>query len=127
VIQAYVAEMLANPAESSPPQAAATSERYDRFKARTTPLHERLRAKLADLPGETKAIGLHMSAIWPMCSGVQRSKPPAHEVGAALRKLGWQRIRIYSDTTAPSGTYWFPPESTRPCVKAARMRRKSQE
>ncbi len=103
--------------------ASTNSAAREAYLARLTPLHERLREALAKLPPDDLAQGMHLSTLWPMVRGVQRSKPRAYEVAAALRVLGWSRVRIYSDGTAPSGSFWFPPEVTQVEAKAA-VRRK---
>ena len=92
---------LQSPAQTGTP-------RRDQYLARLTPLHERLGIALAKFPSELTADGLHISQIWGLTSGVQRNKPRAFEVAAALRELGWTRIRFYSDS-GPSQTAWFPP------------------
>jgi hypothetical protein len=84
-----------------PPHAAS-------YIAKTTPLADRLRVQLAKIPPEAMQYGMEMKQLWGLCSGVQRSKPPAHAVGAALRALGWVRYRRYSDS-GPSSTWWMPP------------------
>lgn len=91
----------------------------DLYLASLTPLHLRLAAALTRLPAEALVAGLHMEQLWPLITGRQRAKPRAFEVADALRKLGWQRIRLYSDKTAASGTFWFPPEVDPQDAKAA--------
>lgn len=111
-LQAYLAS-LAYPAPqlgAAPEPVTTAASRRAQYEARLTPLRERLSAALAKLPNEMLAEGVHISCLWPLVSGVQRSKPRAFEVAEALRKLGWQRIRVYSDGTSPSGSFWFPPE-----------------
>ena len=106
------------------PQPSAATPRADRLRANLVPLHVRLQSALARYPMEALADGLHLSQIWPLVTGRQRDKPRAFEVANALRALGWQRFRIYSDCTAPSGTFWFPAWVTQPDAKAALRCRK---
>ena len=119
--QAMLHGYLANAA----PAAAPAATRADKARAYSVPLHERLKAALTKFPPEVLAEGLHMSQIWPLVSGRQRSKPRAFEVADALRQLGWQRLRLYSDSTMPSGTWWFPAGVLTGDAKAAMRRRKS--
>jgi hypothetical protein len=102
-----------------PKPTAPTATPRDKWTASLTPLHERLGAKLATFPADVMAQGLRLSQIWPLVSGRQREKPRAFEVADALRQLGWQRYRVYSDKTAPSGTFWFPPTVTAQNARAA--------
>jgi hypothetical protein len=107
----------------SPPAQSATPRR-DKYLARLTPLHERLHQALLRFSAELTADGLHMDQVWPLVLGRQREKPRAFEVAAALRALGWQRIRYYQDS-GPSTTLWFPPEVDSAEAKAAMKARKS--
>jgi hypothetical protein len=118
-------ELINPPAATTTSAPAGPPSRVDRYEARLTPLHIRLQAALEKIPADIRSKGLHMSTIWPLCSGVQRIKPPAWKVGEALRLLGWQRHRIYSDGTEPSGTYWFPPGMPMTSAKAALRQRKA--
>jgi hypothetical protein len=96
--------------ETNQPQPAiSATPRRDQYLARLVPLHERLRTALASFPADLIADGLHMDQVWPLTLGRQSQKPRAFEVAAALRQLGWQRVRYYQDS-APSTTLWFPPE-----------------
>jgi len=115
---AYIAGLTTSPNTG---QNAGMSDHYGNLRqppahaakldARITPLVDRLRQRLAAIPPEEKQYGLKMTVINPLVSGVQRSKPPAWAVAAALRQLGWSRYRAYSDGTEPSGTYWLPPDA----------------
>jgi hypothetical protein len=111
-----------NPESEQPQQPAYLR---DRIAARMTPLEDRLRQKLTQFPAELAEQGLRMSQLWPLCSGVQRSKPRAFEVADALRALGWKRVRVYSDKTNPSSTLWLPPTSDLAEARQAFRRRKS--
>lgn len=104
--------------ESHSPEPESTAPRRERYLARLTPLHERLRTALAKFPRDLIADGLHMDQIWPLALGRQCQKARAWEVGAALRQLGWQRVRYYSDSS-PSQTLWFPPDVSETDAKAA--------
>lgn len=104
------------PTDHPLPAPLSATPRRDNYLARLTPLPDRLRIALAKFPAEMTADGLHMSQIWPLVTGVQRSKPRAFEVAAALRAIGWTRVRFYSDSS-PSQTAWFPPEVSKEDAK----------
>ena len=124
-LRSYEATLLVDYGHPAPALAAPSgTPRLDRLRTQLTPLHERLRAALAKFPPDAIADGVHMDQLWPLCIGIQRQKPRAFEVANALRALGWTRVRIYSDGTQPSGTYWFPPEVTPQNAKAAAKGRK---
>ena len=103
------------PDQPQPVPLSATPRR-DNYLARLTPLPDRLRIALAKFPPELLADGVHLSTIWPIVTGLQRSKPRAFEVAAALRVIGWTRVRFYSDS-GPSQTGWFPPEVSKEDAK----------
>lgn len=103
------------PDQPQPVPLSATPRR-DNYLARLTPLPDRLRIALAKFPPELLADGVHLSTIWPTVTGLQRSKPRAFEVAAALRVIGWTRVRFYSDSS-PSQTAWFPPEVSKEDAK----------
>ncbi len=124
-LAAYMQSLLDHEVSTEAPAALPETSRAAKALAYLTPLHERLRTALTKFPPEALAEGLHMSQIWPLVSGRQRSKPRAFEVADALRQLGWQRLRIYSDTTMPSGTWWFPAGVLSADAKTAMRRRKS--
>lgn len=107
-LAAYNAGLVYQHAETPAPAAPQIPPHAASYIAKTTPLVDRLRVQLAKIPPEAMQYGMEMKQLWGLCSGVQRSKPTAHAVGAALRALGWVRYRCYSDS-APSSTWWMPP------------------
>lgn len=118
-LQSYLST-LAYPApqpNAAPDPVISSAGRRDQYIARLTPLKDRLRVALDKFPEELLEEGVHLSLLWPLVLGVQRSKPRAFEVAEALRELGWQRIRVYSDGTAPSGSFWFPPQVSKEDAK----------
>ena len=124
---AYLTALASAPTQQhnqAQPAPLSATPRRDQYLARLTPLPDRLRIALAKFPPELTADGLHMSHIWPLVTGVQRSKPRAFEVAAALREIGWTRVRYYSDS-GPSQTAWFPPEVDTAEAKAILKARKS--
>ncbi len=110
--------------DPTPPAPLSATPRRDKYLARWKPLPDRLGEALAKFPLDLIADGLHMDQVWPLVLGRQREKPRAFEVAAALRTLGWQRVRYYQDS-APSLTLWFPPETDPTAAKASMKARKS--
>jgi hypothetical protein len=126
---AYYQAMLGantNPTEA-PQSPSGPSSMADKARAYLVPLHERLRDALTKIPPDILAEGLRLEVIWPLVSGRQRTKPRAYEVADALRRLGWIRIRFYSDMTAPSGNYWFPPNVAQEDAKANLRRQRGAQ
>ena len=122
--QAFNASLIFSNDPQPQPDGATATPRRDKYLARLTPLHDRLRVALAKFPPELIADGLHLTEqIWPLVLGVQREKPRAFEIAAALRQLNWTRVRYYQDS-APSMTLWFPPEISPEDAKAAMKARK---
>lgn len=125
-LQSYLSS-LAYPAPDATkqplPAPLSATPRRDNYLARLTPLPDRLRIALAKFPPELLADGVHLSTIWPIVTGLQRSKPRAFEVAAALRVIGWTRVRFYSDSS-PSQTAWFPPEVSKEDAKQILKARK---
>jgi hypothetical protein len=124
---AYLTALAASqptPTDQPQPTPLSATPRRDNYLARLTPLSDRLRIALEKFPVAMTANGLHLSQIWPLVIGVQRSKARAWEVASALRKIGWTRVRFYSDS-GPSQTAWFPPEVDAAEAKAILKARKS--
>ena len=109
----YLTALASAPApqpNAAPDPVISSAGRRDQYIARLTPLKDRLRVALEKFPRELLEEGVHMSQLWGLALGRQRSRARAFEVAQALRELGWQRIRVYSGGTAPSGSFWFPPQ-----------------
>jgi hypothetical protein len=126
-IRRYVAELAAPyvaPDRPPFPLAGTATPRRDKYLARLTPLADRLAVALAKFPRDVIADGLHMDQLWPLVLGRQREKPRAFEVAAALREIGWTRVRFYSDS-GPSQTAWFPPAVSKEDAKQVLKARKA--
>ena len=77
------------------------------WRQRLTPLEERLAKLLATIPTEIKSQGLSLPAIQNLLAGKWRGKCHPGELGIALRKLGYQRRRNWSDGTQSFNAFWF--------------------
>ena len=74
---------------------------------RLTPLEDRLAKLLATLPPEIKSQGLSLPAIRNMLAGKWRGKCHPGELGIALRRLGYERRRNWSDGSQSFSALWF--------------------
>lgn len=77
------------------------------WSERLTPLEERLAKLLATIPSEIKSQGLSLLAIRNLLAGKWRGKCHPGELGVALRKLGYQRRRNWSNGTQSFSALWF--------------------
>lgn len=83
--------------------AKATAE----WTERLTPLEDRLAKLLAAIPPEIKSQGLSLPAIRNMLAGKWRGKCHPGDLGIALRRLGYERRRNWSDGTQSFSALWF--------------------
>ena len=65
-------------------------------RERLTPLEERLRRLLASIPTEMQQEGLSLAQLQTALRGRWRGNCHPGELGAALRKLGFQRARHWT-------------------------------
>ena len=74
---------------------------------RLTPLEERLAKLLATIPTELKSQGLSLPAIRTMLAGKWRGTCHPGELGVALRRLGYERRRNWSDGSQSFCALWY--------------------
>lgn len=86
--------------------AKATAE----WTERLTPLEDRLAKLLATIPLEIKSQGLSLPAIRTMLAGKWRGKCHPGELGIALRRLGYERRRNWSDGIQSFCALWYQSE-----------------
>ena len=72
------------------------------------PLHARLRRVLDHIPQSTQLEGLSLLDLQTRLRGRKGGLPHIGELGAAIRRLGWQRRRAWSDHDAAFAAKWFP-------------------
>ncbi len=87
------------------------SQSKNEWAERLTPLEDRLSKLLTAIPHEVKEQGLSLNALRNMLAGKWRGKCHPGELGAALRKLGYQRQRNWSNATQSFRALWFPQKS----------------
>ena len=74
---------------------------------RLTPLEDRLYKLLAAIPPEVKSQGISLHSLRNLLAGKWRGRCHPGELGVALRKLGYQRRRNWSDGTQSFSALWF--------------------
>jgi len=85
----------------------AAREATSRWSERLTPLEERLRRLLSQMPKEMVAQGLSLDELRRLLSGKWRGNCHPGELGAALRKLGFVRCRNWSDHEGGFRALWY--------------------
>ena len=73
---------------------------------RLTPLEERLKRLLSQMPEEMVAKGLSLDELRRLLAGKWRGNCHPGELGAALRKLGFVRRRNWSDAEGGFKARW---------------------
>lgn len=76
-------------------------------RQRLTPLEDRLARLLDTIPTDVRLDGLSLSALQTSLKGRWRGRCHPGELGAALRKLGYQRRRQWRDNEG-FRSLWFP-------------------
>jgi hypothetical protein len=79
---------------------------------RLTPLEQRLKKLLAEMPEETLSEGLSLDSLRRLLAGKWRGNCHPGELGAALRKLQFIRRRSWSDDDGGFRAKWFRSELT---------------
>lgn len=77
------------------------------WRERLTPLDQRLSKLLATIPIDVKSQGLSLPAIRSMLAGKWRGKCHPGELGLALRRLGYERRRIWSNGGQSFCALWY--------------------
>ncbi|MDC1262736.1 hypothetical protein N8015_01465 [Planktomarina temperata] len=72
------------------------------------PLHKRLQKLLDTLPVSEQRRGLSLLDLQVRLRGRKGGLPHIGELGAAIRRLGWQRRRRWSDHDAAFAAKWHP-------------------
>lgn len=73
-------------------------------------LHTRLQKLLATIPRSAQQQGLSLLDLQARLRGRKGGLPHIGEMGAGMRKLGWQRHRAWSDENTAFSSRWYPPE-----------------
>lgn len=86
------------------PQANAVEHQ----RAPLAPLDARLQRVLDQIPQSTQLEGLSLLDLQVRLRGRKGGLPHIGELGAAMRRLGWQRRRRWSDHDAAFAAKWYP-------------------
>jgi hypothetical protein len=78
----------------------------EKWRHALTPLEDRVKKILADIPDEIKRSGLSLNALQKMLSGRWRGHCHPGELGQALRKLGYVRVRHWSGDKSGFVALW---------------------
>ena len=91
-----------------PQQSASVTE--ERGNPVLPALHMRLQKLLDTIPPSAQRQGLSLLDLQACLRGRKGGLPHIGEMGAAMRKLGWQRHRAWSDENTAFSSRWYPPE-----------------
>jgi hypothetical protein len=73
-----------------------------------SPLHIRVKKLLDQMPQSTQQAGVSLLQLQACLRGRKGGLPHIGELGAAVRSLGWQRRRAWSDETTSFSSKWYP-------------------
>jgi hypothetical protein len=79
----------------------------EQWKSRLSPIEDRLRPLLLEIPEAVASKGIALDALRQMLKGRWRGQCHPGELGAGLRKLGWVRKRSWSDEGEGFRAKWF--------------------
>jgi hypothetical protein len=85
----------------------AHATQHEKWNERLTPLEVRLAKLLSTIPEEIASQGLALNDLRRLLSGKWRGNCHPGELGAALRKLGYVRIRNWSALEDGFSAKWF--------------------
>jgi len=72
------------------------------------PLHTRLQRLLDTIPSSAQREGLSLLDLQSCLRGRKGGLPHIGELGAAMRRLGWQRCRAWSNEDTAFSSKWYP-------------------
>ena len=85
----------------------STRQSNAQWAERLTPLEQRLKKLLAEMPEETLAEGVSLDSLRRLLAGKWRGNCHPGELGAALRKLQFIRRRTWSDVDGGFRAKWY--------------------
>lgn len=94
-------------------QVSSISALQDKGTAQLAPLHTRLQKLLDTIPTNVQCRGLSLLDIQTRLRGRKGRAPHIGELGAAMRGLGWQRRRRWSNETTSFSAKWYPADPIR--------------
>ena len=82
----------------------------DNDTASLLPLHMRLQRLPDTIPSSAQHKGLSLLDLQSCLRGRKGGLPHIGELGAAMRRLGWQRQRAWSNEKSAFSSKWYPAE-----------------
>jgi hypothetical protein len=114
ILKSYVAVLNGiikeQQAEEQARRHRAKEEAAASARERLVPLQERLKRLLDSIPPAIQAEGLSIAALQSQLRARGRGHSVCHigELGAALRRLGWRRVRRWDSSADGFRALWFP-------------------
>lgn len=88
----------------------SAAAKYEKCSSMLPPLHIRLQKLLDEIPVSTQRQGLSLMDLQVCLRGRKGRKPHVGELAEALRRLGLQRRRQWSNETTSFSAKWYPKE-----------------
>mgnify|MGYP006146075287 FL=1 len=107
------AEGLTNRLAAYSQEVSSISALQDKGTAQLAPLRIRLQKLLDTIPLSVQSEGLNILDLQARLRGRKGRAPHIGELGAAMRGLGWQRRRRWSNETTAFSSRWHPKETKR--------------
>jgi hypothetical protein len=117
-MSAYINQLNAQFEAEQAKRDIANAAEQQAVRDRLTPLENRLQKLLSTIPVEVQREGLSLKTLQPSLRGRWRGTCHPGELGTALRKLGYKRIRKWSDDSG-FRALWFPDQDIRKSPNAA--------
>lgn len=109
----YISDLIessaASAARDQADEARRQQEDAEQFAQRTTPLPDRLKRIIANLPETERDVPRPLEFFAERLRGRQRLTPHRGELAGALRALGWTRKRCWRESEGGFRAYWPPP------------------
>jgi hypothetical protein len=104
----YISRLVETSEREAEQMASMKAAQADDTRERLTPLQDRLARLLTTIPAEVLAEGVSLSALQAGLKGRWRGSCHPGELGAALRKAGFNRRRQWTDDDG-FRSLWFRP------------------
>ena len=108
-IEQQAARMLAKAEELRPLRADHQSRVAQEQADLNRPMAERVRNAIAKMPPEEVEAGIRLEALAAMLPGKYKGHAQPKEVGAALRELGYVRVRSWRKAEEGFRSTWHKP------------------
>lgn len=89
----------------------SAAAKYEKCSSMLPPLHIRLQKLLDEIPAPAQQKGLSLMDLQICLRGRKGRAPHIGELGTAMRRLGWQRRRQWSNETTSFSAKWHPKET----------------